>query len=210
MAYSQGSTMSDQPDKNNTFSVVMITLLKGVVYADENTIFWQNLLTLQGRVRDYVKEIGLELIISEEEGFAWLQTIATEETTTLPKLIVKRQLSYPVSLLLALLRRKLAEHDAMSSESRLILGRDEIVEMMRTFIPSGSNEAKIVDQIDSHLNKVVELGFVRRLRTEHNKIEVRRILKAFVDAHWLNQFDENLKKYLLLNGKIAGEGTDIQ
>jgi hypothetical protein len=196
--------MTEQTTGDNAFSVVMITLLKGVVYADENPKLWQNLLILQARIRDYVKEIGLELIVYVDEGFAWLQAYASnDEETELPRLIVKRQLSYPVSLLLALLRRTLAVHDATSSESRLILSRDEIIEMMKTFLPAGSNETRIVDQIDSYLNKVIELGFARRLRTENNKIEVRRILKAFVDAQWLNDFDLRLKAYASIDSSIS-------
>ena len=184
-------------DPNNGFSVILITLLKGVVYGDDNPKLWQNLLLLQARIRDYVRAIGLELIVSEAEGFAWLRTLTSQgEDAELPRLVIKRQLSYPVSLLLALLRRKLTEHDATSGESRLILGRDEIVEMMKTFLSAGSNEARLVDQIDTCLNKVIDLGFARRLRTEHNKIEIRRLLKAFVDAQWLNDFDARLKAYL--------------
>src|SRR5512133_1099540 len=199
---------TETTDANNSFSVVLITLLKGVVYADENVRLWQNLLSLQARIRDYVKEIGLELIVVEDEGFAWLQTLSSNENAPeLPRLVIKRQLSYPVSLLIALLRRKLVEHDATSGEIRLILSRDEIVEMMRTFLSTGSNEARLVDQIDTYINKVVELGFVRRLRTENNKIEVRRLLKAFVDAQWLNDFDVRLKTYQSseLNGATSGK-----
>lgn len=201
--------MTEQTNGDNAFSVVMITLLKGVVYADENPKIWQNLLLLQARIRDYAREIGLELIVYEDEGFSWLQTVASDDKETeLPRLIVKRQLSYPVSLLLALLRRTLAVHDATSSENRLILSRDEIVEMMKTFLPAGSNEARIVDQIDTYLNKVIELGFARRLRTENNKIEVRRILKAFVDAQWLNDFDLRLKAYSSIDSSISLKGAE--
>lgn len=199
---------TETTNANNSFSVVLITLLKGVVYADENARLWQNLLSLQARIRDYVKEIGLELIVVEDEGFAWLQTLASNENTPeLPRLVMKRQLSYPVSLLIALLRRKLVEHDATSGEVRLILSRDEIVEMMRTFLSTGSNEARLVDQIDTYINKVIELGFVRRLRTENNKIEVRRLLKAFVDAQWLNDFDTRLQSYQSseLTGATSGK-----
>jgi hypothetical protein len=187
----------EKTDANNGFSVAMITLLKGVVYGDDNPKLWQNLLLLQARIRDYVREIGLELIVDEVEGFAWLRTLLSQgEETGLPRLVMKRQLSYPVSLLLALLRRKLTEHDTTSGESRLILGREEIVEMMKTFLPSGSNEARLVDQIDTYINKIIDLGFARRLRTENNKIEIRRLLKAFVDAQWLNDLDAHLKAYL--------------
>jgi hypothetical protein len=188
--------MTEQQNISNSFSIVMVNLLKGVIYRDDNLVLWQNLLSLQARALDYVREIGLELVIHEDEGFAWLQTRQSgEQDETIPRLVQKRQLSYPVSLILALLRRKLAEHDATSSEARLILSVDEIVEMVRIFLAGGSNEVKLIDQIETHINKVIDLGFARRLRTDDKKIEVRRILKAFVDAQWLNEFDSRLKSY---------------
>jgi hypothetical protein len=186
----------DQPN-DNQLSIVLIALMKGVVYADDNALLWQHLLTFQARVRDYVYLLGLQLALYEDEGFAWLQNLEiTEGDTGLPRLVPKRQLSYPVSLLLALLRRKLAEHDSGSSEDRLILDRDDIVELLRTFLPAGANEARLVDQIDVYINKIIELGFARRLRNDPRKIEVRRILKAFIDAQWLNEFDQRLQSYL--------------
>jgi hypothetical protein len=190
--------MTEETGTNNAFSSVMVHLLRGVLYADDHPALWQNLLSVQARARDYVREIGLDLVVHEDEGFAWLQTRQAgdgADDESVPRLVQKRQLSYPVSLLLALLRRRLAEHDATSSESRLIIDTGEIAEMIRIFLADGSNEAKILDQIDTHINKVIELGFARRLRTDRNKVEIRRILKAFVDAQWLSDFDAKLKSY---------------
>jgi hypothetical protein len=42
---------------------------------------------------------------------------------------------------------------------------------------------------------VVELGFLRRLRGQEGQFEVRRILKAFVDAQWLAELDQRLADY---------------
>jgi len=42
---------------------------------------------------------------------------------------------------------------------------------------------------------VIELGFLRRLPGEEDTYEVRRILKAFVDAQWLADFDQKLAEY---------------
>jgi hypothetical protein len=39
------------------------------------------------------------------------------------------------------------------------------------------------------------MGFLRRLRGADDKFEVRRILKAFVDAQWLADFDQRLAAY---------------
>lgn len=91
---------------------VVIPLLKGVVYRDEKPTIWEDLLRLQGFVRDYVKVLGLELNLDESEGYAFLGSVEEEEGADRPRLVARRQLSYPVSLVLALLRKKLAEFDA--------------------------------------------------------------------------------------------------
>lgn len=183
-------------EPNNALSLVLINLLKGVLYQEQDPKTWQQLMNLQAQVRDYVSVLGLELMLDEAEGFAWLRTRSTDEgDAELPRLVGRRQLSYPVSLLIALLRRKLAEFDAGGGDTRLILSRDDIVELMRTFMPPGSTETRLVDQIDAHLNKVIDLGFARRLRGQEQMIEVRRIIKAFVDAQWLEDFDQRLQAY---------------
>jgi hypothetical protein len=177
---------------------VVIPLLKGVFYRDADAASWSALLNLQSRVRDYVAVLGLDLVLDEAEGYAFLRSRPESDDQSapkLPRLVARRPLSFPVSLLLALLRKKLAEFDASGGDTRLILSRSEIVELIRVFLPDSSNETRIVDQMDVHLNKIADLGFVRRLRGQENMIEVLRILKAFVDAQWLTEFDQRLAAY---------------
>ncbi|MBI3524199.1 MAG: DUF4194 domain-containing protein [Betaproteobacteria bacterium] len=189
----------------NDLSTMVILLLKGVIYQDGDASLWNALIKLQARVRDYVTVLGLELVLDEAEAYAFLRSRQESEddaASKLPRLVVRRPLSFPVSLLLALLRKKLAEFDASGGDTRLVLSRDEIVELIRVFLPESSNEAKLIDQIETHLNKIVELGFLRRLKTSAANqggraavFEVRRILKAFVDAQWLADFDARLAAY---------------
>jgi len=189
----------DDPQPNNAqpaLSPVLITLFKGVLYQDQSPDLWRSLLALQGRVRDHAAVFGLELMLDEAEGFAYLrQRPAGDDEPELPRLVQRRQLGYAVSLLLALLRKKLAEHDGSGGDARLILSREQIVDLLQVFMPAGTNEAKLVDRIDTDINKVVELGFLRRLRGQQDQFEVRRILKAFVDAQWLSDFDQRLAEY---------------
>jgi len=165
-------------------------------------------------VRDYMAVLGLELVLDEAEGYAFLRSRPeNEETATpkLPRLVARRPLSFPVSLLLALLRKKLAEFDASGGDTRLVLSRDEIVELIRVFLPESSNEAKLIDQIETYLNKIVELGFLRRLKQGAGQtavFEVRRILKAFVDAQWLADFDARLAAYQVQLGAGSGGVAD--
>lgn len=188
-------------------SVLMITLLRGALHRDEDERLWAGLLRLQTQVRAQAGILLLELLIDEAEGYAFLKSRAEDPddpaTTRMPRLVARRPLSFAVSLMLALLRRKLAEFDAAGSETRLILSRDQLVEMLRLFLPEASNEARLVDQIDATINKVIELGFLRRLKTASagrsppavGPFEVRRILKAYVDAQWLADFDARLESY---------------
>lgn len=182
-------------------STVLVSLLKGVIYREGDERLWGTLLNLQTQVRDYVTVLGLELMLDEAEGYVFLrsrpESSENEQTARIPRLVARRPLSFAVSLLLALLRKKLAEFDASGGETRLVLTRDEIVELIRVFLPDSSNEAKLVDQIDAHITKIVDLGFLRRLKNTSGPLsyEVRRILKAFVDAQWLADFDSRLGEY---------------
>jgi Domain of unknown function (DUF4194) len=116
-----------------------------------------------------------------------------------------------------LLRKKLAEFDASGGDTRLILSREQVVELLRVFLPTGSNESRLIDQVETHLNKVVELGFVRRLKPsgparagQEPVFEVLRILKAFVDAQWLADFDQRLQMYQAQLGQGASDSVDAQ
>lgn len=197
--------------------VLAVKLLKGVLYQESDPPLWGSLLALQSQVRDYLSVLGLELILDEAEGYAFLRSRRLADADdgaadAIPRLVARRQLSFPVSLLLALLRRKLAEADARGGDTRLVLTLEDIVEMMRVFLPSSSNEARLFDQLEAHLGKIVELGFLRRMKPAAGHVgsqpalyEVRRILKAFVDAQWLADFDARLAAYRVQIGGGADE-----
>jgi hypothetical protein len=199
-------------DPTADLSALLIPLLKGVSYRADDAVHWSALLQLQGRVRDHAAVLGLELMLDEAEGYAFLRsrTLPDDDPAAkLPRLVARRPLSFPVSLLLALLRKKLAEFDAGGGDTRLILSREQVAELLRVFMPEGSNEARLIDQVDTQLNKVVELGFVRRLRGQEGMFEVQRILKAFVDAQWLGEFDARLAAYRAqLHGKAGPDDEE--
>ncbi len=199
----------NEPD----LSLAVTQLMKGVVYRDTHERAWRHLLQLQPQVRDYVAVLGLQVIVDEAEGYAFCRQRPPDEVRDdgaepLPRLIPRRPLSFHVSLLLALLRKKLAEFDAQGSETRLMLTREQIAEMVRLFLPASSNEARLSDQIDTYIHKAAELGFLRHVKGSEQVYEVRRILKAFVDGQWLADFERRLADYaLLLSGQeTASEG----
>ena len=198
----------DEPD----LSLAVIQLMKGVVYRDTHERAWRHLLQLQPQVRDYVAVLGLQVVVDEAEGYAFCRQRPPEEARddnaeSLPRLIPRRPLSFHVSLLLALLRKKLAEFDAQGGDTRLMLTRDQIADTMRVFLPATSNEVRLADKIDAHISKAVDLGFLRPAKNAEPVYEVRRILKAFVDGQWLADFDTRLAGYAALLANETG-GAD--
>lgn len=187
-------------------SQLMVHLLKGVLYREDDERLWASLLRLQARVREQAAVLLLDLVLDEAEGYAFLKSRPdadeSEGAPRLPRLVARRPLSYLASLMLALLRKRMAEFDAGGGDTRLVLSRDEIADLMRVFLADGTNEARLVDQVDATISKVVDLGFLRRLKPaagggqqDRGYYEVRRILKAFVDAQWLAEFDARLEAY---------------
>jgi hypothetical protein len=192
-------------------STPVVQLMKGAVYRDTHDKAWQQLLQLQPQVRDYVEVLGLQVVVDEAEGYAFLRQrpVGDDDSTQIPRLVPRRSLSFHVSLLLALLRKKLAEFDAQGGDTRLMLTRAQIAEMLRVFLPATSNEARLLDQIDAHINKAADLGFLRPAKSAEPVFEVRRILKAFVDGQWLADFDAKLAEYAAtLTGEATSTGDD--
>lgn len=191
------------------FSVAVTQLMKGVVYREQHERAWREVVARQARVADYVAVLGLEAVIDEAEGYAFLRSapsVGNENgRETVPRLVMRRALSFHLSVLLVLLRKRLAEFDASGAENdgRLILTSAQIAELLRVFLPESGNEVRVFTQIEAHIKKAVELGFLRQLPGAENLYEVRRILKAFVDAQWLADFDERLERYRDL---LLGEG----
>src|SRR6266542_6931734 len=80
----------------NGLSAVVIPLLKGVLYQLDDASLWSVLLEMQSRVRDYVAVLGLELVLDEAEGYAFLRSRPDAEDGSAPKLqrlIARRPLS---------------------------------------------------------------------------------------------------------------------
>jgi hypothetical protein len=210
-----------QEDHEPILGHVVIPLLKGVVYRDNDEKRWQQLTALQLQIRDYVSVLGLELYLDEAEGYAFLRspgaTGAAESVIAdgeLPRLVSRRPLTYGVSLLLALLRKRLAEFDATSGDTKLVLSQSDIVDLVTVFQPSSTNEAKQVDRVERDIGTIVDLGFLRAMQSKAKRngeptYEVRRILKAFVDAQWMSEFNERLDEYRQ-RGNLGQDVGDVE
>lgn len=196
-----------------SLSIAAIALMKGVVYRDTHEQAWHHVLRLRPQLADHMAVIGLEVHVDEAEGWAFLRSRPDDPDQPLPRLIPRHKLSLLQSLLLALLRKALLEFDATDGVGRLVLRRDRIIGDLRTFLADSPNDARLVDQADATISKIVDLGYLRPVKGTSGadaEYEVRRILKAFVDGQWLNELDARLTEYAASLGlrPKAGDSGD--
>ena len=184
--------MMEQPARE-----AIVLLMKGLFERSDNEAAWEALTgPAHGTITDYFDVIGLEPVIDEAEGYAFLRQKAPPEgEAALPRLIPARELGYKVSLLCVLLRKRIADFDMQSDDFRAVVTKEDLIEQLLLFMPQTFDEVKLRRELDTTVKKVEELGFLKKLRGEQEHYEIRRSLKAFVDAQWLADFDKNLQAY---------------
>lgn len=182
--------------EEHAVSAAIIALMRGVVYRESAEDVWSTLGRRGAAVRDHFAAIGVDVVIDDTEGYAYLRSEEEGEgEEPLPRLVHRRSLTYNVSLLLVLLRKRLVEFETSSTDGKLVLSRVQIIDLLRLFLVDSANEARVIDQVDRTIGKVAELGFLRPLRGQPDHWEVRRILKAYVDAQTLSDFAGKLAQY---------------
>jgi uncharacterized protein (DUF4415 family) len=188
------------PEQIAPYASVVIRLLQGVLYHDDIGT-WNLLLTHQSAVQEHFARIGLQIYLNEADGFAFLRQPELErndgQPLALPRLTRRDRLSYHLTLLCVLLRERLDQFDASTPDSdRLLLSAEDVREMMRPFLRERSNELTLIKKIDETVNRAAELGFVRRQTVANEEQwEVRRIIKARIDADILSEMKAKLEQY---------------
>lgn len=186
----------------------IIRLMRGVVYRETDEDSWTTIEHQGSQIRDHFATIGVDVVVDDTEGYAYLRSVDdNDEDQPLPRLVMRRTLTYNVSLLLVLLRKRLVEFETSGSEGKLVLSRDQIVTMLRLFLADSTNEARVIDTVDATVRRAADLGFLRQLRGQPDHWEVRRILKAYVDAQTMSDFAAKLAEYAKSGSGGATGGT---
>ena len=179
------------------FSEAVIALLKGVVNEASDVRIWNTILEQQVYIEDYFSKIGLQLIISNQDGYAYLTQIDyREEQKPLPRLITKRQLKYLTSLILVLLRKELIEMNKNSDLGRYVISKTSIIEKVLPYLKNTNDEAKQRKEIEAEINAIEKMGFIRLIKNSNDDYEIIPLLRTFIEAQWLQDFDEKLKTYI--------------
>jgi len=179
---------------DSELTLALVSLLKGIVERDQQAEAWQAIIANRSGVSDYLAVLNLRLHLDDTDGYAFVRQIVNEDDGPTPQLVVRRPLSYRASLLLVLLRKRLLEHDARSGEPRLIIGFDDILELMRIYLAESADETRLNRSVETAINKAVELGLLGRLPKSPGNFEVKRAIKAIIDADFVAEYLAQMKR----------------
>lgn len=198
----------------HNLSLALVKLLQGPVYSDKRDL-WNTVLTRRSAIRDYFKKIGLELFLDEAEGYGFLRSSEnveggddTDESQSqpLPRLIRRRPLAYDQTLLLVLLREALEHFDVGSTDDhRLVLSKQAIFDMITPYFPERTDQAKDFKRLDALMQKAIEMGVIKPLQSGPDVFEVRRIIKAIVQADILEEIKQQLGEHISAETTATGE-----
>ena len=178
---------------------VLVALYKAPLYQQQDRL-WRLLLKHQHEVRKHVAEWGGSLLLDEAEGYARLTEMDVDDEVReqLPSLIEKRPLGYSTTLLAVLLRKQLIEHQRLAGENLLRVSRGDLHEQLTHFLNAGqTDEVKLRDRADEAINTLERYGLLRKLGSDSDDYEVRRILNSFVDIEFIAEFEDKLRQYAL-------------
>lgn len=180
------------------YTSVFIKLLKGPVdYTERST--WEKLLQYKSDLSSFLQPLGLKLILSEEDGYSYVQHIGGEEDDASVSWIVRRALTYEESILLVLLRDMMAEFEISDSSSQeLIKKRREIKEYAELFFKENASRVKFLKDIDRLIDKAEEYGFLALAESsdvaDEQRFRIKKIIKARIGSEELEAFMNQLKQ----------------
>lgn len=179
------------------YAAPLLRLLQQVLYQDEGDL-WRVLVAYRDEVARYVARIGLELVLSVDDGFAYLrQPDLVDEhghSLVLPRLTRRTQLSRLVTLLAVLLRGRLDEYDLSEfNDGQLVVSEDEVYQLALPHLEQHPDERALRGRVHRAVGTLCELGMLKPVGgDESSRYLVRRVLKAWLDADTLSAIKEQV------------------
>lgn len=183
------------------YAAVLIRLLQAPLYADEKNL-WNLFLQHLYSVQDYFAVMGVEVVVYESDGFAFLHQSDLEDEEghplDLPHLTRRDPLPLHTTILCALLREEFDRFEARDLHAnRCLISAGEIKTMLLPYFPQQTDERVVMSKIEAAMRRLIEIGFLKPLDflDEQPTYEIRRIVKARVNADQLATILEKVENY---------------
>ena len=189
-----------------TIRHVIVQLVRGPIYQEE-TESWTRLLRDRQQVESHFQLMGLDLVVDEDAGYAFLRNEDSNEEelpeghegeAPLPRLMRRTPLSFLPTVLLTELRERLLRHDqSTDGTDYLYLEFKDILEFMRPYCGESGNEQKIEKKIKAAVSRLLELSALRYVSNRNEVIyRVEPILRAKLPVDQIEAIRNRLKAHL--------------
>ncbi|MFA5619838.1 MAG: DUF4194 domain-containing protein [Weeksellaceae bacterium] len=189
--------MSSLEQNIKPYSKAIVRLLKSTVERTSNV--WEDVINYQNEIQEYISQIGLELIVKKDDGFAFVKQLEDSEGKTLG-LVTRRQIGFETSIVLVVLRQSLEDFDSNPTQlaTEKFITDSEIKEELELFLQEGYNKLKFQKDLEKYIRNAVDLGFLKEISKKDNetKYQIHRIIKEKITLDILQDFQTKLKEYV--------------
>jgi Domain of unknown function (DUF4194) len=189
--------MSNLEKNIKPYMKAIVRLLKSTV--ERNSNVWEDVIFYQNEIQEYISQIGLELIVKKDEGFAFLKQFENSEGNTLG-IVQRRQIGFETSIVLVVLRQSLEDFDSNPTQlaTEKFITNTEIKDELELFLPDKFNRVKFIKELDRYINAAVELGYLKEINKKdtETKYQIHRIIKEKITLDILQNFKTKLEEYV--------------
>lgn len=189
--------MSSLEKNIKPYSKAIVRLLKSPV--ERNSNVWEDVINYQNEIQEYISQIGLELIVKKDEGFAFVKQFEDSEGNTLG-MVQRRQIGFETSIVLVVLRQSLEEFDSNPTQlaTEKFITNTEIKDELELFLPEKFNRVKFIKELDRYINTAADLGYLKEVSKKDNetKYQIHRIIKEKITLDILQDFKTRLQEYV--------------
>lgn len=189
--------MSSLEQNITPYSKAIVKLLKSPV--ERTSTVWDDIINYQTEIQEYIGQIGLELIVKKDEGFAFVRQLEDSDGNTLG-LVTRRQIGFETSIVLVVLRQSLEEFDSNPTQlaTEKFITDSEIKDELELFLQEGYNKLKFKKELDKYIRNVVDLGYLKVVSEKDNetKYQIHRIIKEKITLDTLQDFKTKLQEYV--------------
>lgn len=181
------------------YSKCLAKLLKGTV--ESNDSLWKSIIIYKSEIQIYINQLGLELILKEDDGYAYLKQFEIDDDGNTLGLVSRRRVGFETSILLVILRQIIDEFEYNPIEihsSEKYITHEGLRDEIEIFLPEQYDKVKFLKELDRNILKIEELGYLKEIKTNETekKYKVHRIIKEKISLEMLKEFKENLEIYV--------------
>jgi hypothetical protein len=205
-------------EKNISRKHVVARLMTAAVYIDEG-VYWNLLTEEEGTIRATIEEMGLKLVVDHEMGMGYIRPLdqAEEEEVSvagyvpITKVIPTKTLGYHTSILCALLRHALQQHEDNTIDSKHLYKEEaEIIDMLSPFMPETTDQKKLRREVSKVIGRLEEVGVLHKLANRAEDIyRVEPIIRARISIEALQTLLARLVEHNKGKPEVAAEPDEL-